>query len=204
MRIVVLCGKPCSNDSESSPWPNSLKLTTPFELVHNSKPASKIWFELFSIGYFNHDTDNVESRSKLQEHTLDGIVVGWDDRSNSIIFYNPITSSYHRPKAFRCDESRLPITNFPNSLRFDGGLTCGLLRNKTDPIHELFPPGTCVYIHHNNTPTRGTIKNITIPVSPILRTAAYPSTESLQNDSITSGDQKSPPYVILLDNGTTV
>ena len=35
-----------------------LKLTTSFELVHNAKPDSKTWFELFSIGYFNHDTDN--------------------------------------------------------------------------------------------------------------------------------------------------
>ena len=120
-----------------------LKLTTPFELVHKSNTDSKTWFELFSIGYFNHDTDNAESRSKLQAHTLDGIAVGRDDRSNSIIFYNPITSSYYRPPAFRIDEPRLPITNFHNSLIFDGGLTCGLLRNKTDPIHEPFPPGTC-------------------------------------------------------------
>ena len=47
-----------------------LKLTTLFELVHNSKPDSKTWFKLFSIGYFNHDTDNYESRSKNQAHTL--------------------------------------------------------------------------------------------------------------------------------------
>ena len=52
-----------------------LKLTTPFELDHNSKPDTKTWFELFSIGYFNHDTDNSESSSKLQAHTLDGIAV---------------------------------------------------------------------------------------------------------------------------------
>ena len=77
-----------------------LTLTTTFELVHNSKTDSKIWFELFSIGYFNHDTDNSESRSKLQAHTLDGISVGRDDRSNSIVFYNPVTSSYYRPPTF--------------------------------------------------------------------------------------------------------
>ena len=53
-----------------------LKLTTPFEIVHNSKTDSKTWFELFSIGYFKHDVDNAESRSKLQEHTLDEIAVG--------------------------------------------------------------------------------------------------------------------------------
>ena len=63
-----------------------LKLTTLIELVHNSKPDSNTWFELFYIEYFNHDTDNAESRSKLQTHTLDVIAVGRDDRSNSIIF----------------------------------------------------------------------------------------------------------------------
>ena len=77
-----------------------LKLTTQFDLVHNSKPDSKTWFELFSIGYFNHETDNAESRSKLQAHTLDGIAIGRDDRSNSIIFYHPISYSYYRPPAF--------------------------------------------------------------------------------------------------------
>ena len=63
-----------------------LTLMTPFELVHKSKPDSKTWFGLFSIGYFNHDTDNAESHSKLQSHTLDGIAVGRYDRSNDIIF----------------------------------------------------------------------------------------------------------------------
>ena len=78
-----------------------LKLTTPFELVHNSKPDSKTWFELFTIRYFNHETDNAKICSKLQAHTLDGIAVGRYDRSNSIIFYNPITSSYYHPPVFR-------------------------------------------------------------------------------------------------------
>ena len=123
--------------------------------------------QLFSIGYFNHDTDNAESRSKLQAHTLDGIAVVLYDRSNYIIFYNPIMSSYYRSPAFRPDESRLPITNFPNSLRFDSGLTYFLLRNNTNPIHEPFPPGTRVSIQHKYITTRGTIKNIPIPLSPI-------------------------------------
>ena len=90
-----------------------LKITTAFEIVHNAKPDSKKWFKLFSIGYFNHDTDNAESRSKLKAHILDGIKVGRDDMSNSIIFYNKITSSYYHPPDFQLDESRLPITNFP-------------------------------------------------------------------------------------------
>ena len=180
-----------------------LKLTTPFELVHNSKPDSKTWFELFSIRYFNHDTDNAESRSKFQSHTLDYIAVGRYYRSNSIIFYNPITSSYYRPPAFRLNESRLPITNFLNSLLFDGDLTCGLLINNTYPIHDPFPPGTRVSIQHYDAPARGTINNIPIPVSPILKCAASSSTEPSDKNSISSDTQESPPYVIRLDYGTT-
>ena len=82
-----------------------LKLTTPFDLVHNTKPDSKIWFEILSIGYFNHMVDNIEICSKLQSNTLDGIAVGMDDKSNVIIFYNPLTSSYCCPTDFHLDES---------------------------------------------------------------------------------------------------
>ena len=119
-------------------------------------------------------------------------------------FYNPITSSYYRPPAFRLDESRLPITNFPNYLRFDGGLTCGLLRKKTDTIHDPFPPGTHVSIQHKDIPTCGTINNILIPLSPILKTEASPVPEDLDEESITSEDPRSPPYFILLYNGIIV
>ena len=59
-----------------------IKLTTPFELVHNTKPDSKTWSEIFSFGYFNHSIDNIESQSKLQAHTLHGIAVDWEEKSN--------------------------------------------------------------------------------------------------------------------------
>ena len=58
-------------------------------------------------------------------------------------------------------------------------------------------------IQNNDTPARGIIKNIFIPVSPILRTVASPPTEPLERVSITSDEQKSPPYIILLDSVTT-
>ena len=118
------------------------KLTTPFELVHNSKPDSKSWFELFSIGYFNHSTDNATSRSKMEDHSLDGIAVGRNDTTNTVVFYNPITQSYYCPPAFRLDKGRLLVTTFPTYIRYDGGLTCGLVRNRTDLVAEPFPPGT--------------------------------------------------------------
>ena len=59
-------------------------------------------------------------------------------------------------------------------------------------------------IQHKDIPTRGTIKNIPIPLPPILKTAASPVPEDLEQESITSEDPKSPPYVFLLDNGIIV
>jgi len=172
------------------------KLTTPYELVHGSKPQSETWFELFSVGYFNHDTDNAESRSTSQAKTLAGIAVGCDDRSNTIIFYNPITKSYYRPPAFSLDESRLPSTNFPKSIRFDGGLTCGLLRYRTDPINEPFPPGTQVSIDHKGSIARGTIQNVPLPFSPNVQSAESPPNSPSIDISI--------QYTIQLDDGTTI
>ena len=58
--------------------------TTPFKLVHNTKPDSNKCFELFSIGYSNRHIEKTEIRSKPQAHTLDAIAVGMDDKSNSI------------------------------------------------------------------------------------------------------------------------
>ena len=75
----------------------------------------------------------------------------WVEMTSKItFFYNPITSSYYRPPDFCLDEPRPTITNFPNSFQFDGGITCGLLQNKTEPIHELFMKGTRVLIQHED------------------------------------------------------
>jgi len=169
------------------------KLTTPYELVHGEKPDSRTWFELFSVGFFSHDTDvpSGDARSKSQAQTLDGIAVGRDSATNTITFYNPITRQYYRPQAFKLDESRLPISMYPKSIHYDGGLTCGLLRYNTDPVPEPFPPGTRVTIQQESHPVRGTIANVPMSPSPLVQSSAADS-------------ESSSMYVIHLDNGTTI
>jgi hypothetical protein len=100
---------------------------------------------LFSVVYFKHESEKGEATSKTQAQTLDGIAMGRDEQSNTILFYNPLTKQYYRPPVFKLDEGRLPITNFPKSIKL---LTCGPIRNRTDPAPEPFPPGTKVTIDH--------------------------------------------------------
>jgi hypothetical protein len=62
------------------------RLTTPYELVHGIKPDATTWFELFSIGYFDHATENNSKKSKFEVQTLVGIVIGRCDKSNTVKF----------------------------------------------------------------------------------------------------------------------
>ena len=51
-------------------------LTTPFELLHHSPPDSRLWFPLFSVGYFHHTRDGSVARSGFQAQTIEGIAIG--------------------------------------------------------------------------------------------------------------------------------
>ena len=169
------------------------KLTSPFELVHGSKPDAATWFELFSVGFFRHSSDEGESKTKMQAQTLDGIAVGRDDQTNTIIFYNPLTKQYYRPSIYKLDEVCLPITCFPKSIRFDGGLSCGLLRNRAESVPEPFPPGTRVVLPHKGSSVKGTISNVPLP---FLDTPAVSASDADADQSTT--------YTILLDSGVTI
>ena len=59
-------------------------------------------------------------------------------------------------------------------------------------------------IQHDDALARGNINNIQIPVSPILKCAASPSTEQSDDGFISTELPESPLYVILLDYVTTV
>ena len=62
------------------------KLSTPFELVYGIKPDSRTWCQLFSVGYFNKEFNNTGARSEIEDHFLDGIAVGRDDKTNTTTF----------------------------------------------------------------------------------------------------------------------
>jgi hypothetical protein len=174
------------------------KLTSPFELVHGVKPDCTTWFELFSVGFFKHTVKRSEGmNTKIQEMSLDGIAVGRDAQTNTILFYNPLTKSYYRPQAWTLDETRLPISHWPSHIKYDGSLHCGRYHHRTDPLPEPFPPGTRVVLSRNGKDMKGTVSNIPILSHPLLHTAASPAPSE---DTPADVDSK---YVIQLDDGTT-
>jgi hypothetical protein len=65
------------------------KLASPFMLVHGVCLDPRTWLPLFLACYFYHKKDREASRSKLQAHTMDGIILGRSPTSNAIYVYNP-------------------------------------------------------------------------------------------------------------------
>eukprot|EP00956_Cyclotella_meneghiniana_P014787 scaffold22287_cov36-Cyclotella_meneghiniana.AAC.2 len=174
------------------------RLTTPFELVYGEKPDSSTWFELFSIGYFDHKVENSASKSNTEVQTLAGIAVGRDEKANTIRFYNPLTRAYYSPPVFKLEEGRLPASLFPTKITFDGGLVCGLQSNNTDPSTEPFPPGTRVNVLINGETERGTIQQVPMPLPPILEPNAQIQPQGGEESNVNTN------YTVLLDNNTTV
>jgi hypothetical protein len=172
------------------------KLTSPFELIFGIKPDAKTWFEPFSIGYFPVASKSCEAASASEAQTMDGIAVMCDEKSNTIVFYNPITRAYYSPPSFKLDPTPLPVTLYPKHVRYDGGFVCGPLRNNSDPVPEPFPPGTRVQLYKDDVKIKGTIQNIPLPF-------AHVGTAS---DVVTSEEDPESPkntYTVLLDDGTT-
>ena len=77
--------------------------------------------------YFHHEKDSNASHSKLQAHTMDGIVLGRSPTSNAILVSNPRNQRYYEPDSYKINPYRLPSLVYP-TIRYDGGRVFASLR----------------------------------------------------------------------------
>ena len=124
--------------------------------------------------------------------------MGWNNKSNTICLYNPITKSCDSSTACKLDEGYSPLTNFPSQIHFNGGLTIGFLCHKTDPITKPFPPLTWVNLLLNGQHHRGTTQHVPMPPSQLVKdyTIIHP-------DGSIEEDTSHQCYSDILDNDTT-
>ena len=157
------------------------KLTSPFMLVHGVRPDQRTWLPIFSLCYFHHEKDSDTSRSKIQAHTLDGIIIGQSPTSNAILVYNPRNQFYYKPDSYKIDTYCLPSLVYPTII-YDGSLFVLLHRGDAPAISEPYPPGTRIKepsSSNNGIHCSGTI--VDIPMDPTI----------------------SPQYLVQFNDGTT-
>ena len=71
-----------------------------------------------------------------------GIAVGRSTKTNALSVYNPVTNQYYEPDTYKFDPSRLPCTEFPSRINYDGGLRAELYRHSHRNVPEPYPSGT--------------------------------------------------------------
>jgi hypothetical protein len=157
------------------------KPASPFMLVHGVRPDQRTWLPIFSLCYFHHEKDSDTSRSKIQAHTLDGIIIGQSPTSNAILVYNPRNQCYYKPDSYKIDTYCLPSLVYPTII-YDGSLFVLLHRGDAPAISEPYPPGTRIKepsSSNNGIHCSGTI--VDIPMDPTI----------------------SPQYLVQFNDGTT-
>ncbi len=68
--------------------------TTPFKLVHKTKPDLRVLFKLFSLAAVRRVRIGDDKLTKFESHSLPMIAIGCCPTSNGIQFYNPINSTF--------------------------------------------------------------------------------------------------------------
>ncbi len=68
--------------------------TTPFKLVHKTKPDLRVLFKLFSLATVRRERIGDDKLTKFEAHSLPMIAIGCCPTSNGIQFYNPINSTF--------------------------------------------------------------------------------------------------------------
>ena len=70
-----------------------------------------------------------------------GITVGQSTKNNNLSIYNTITKQYYELDTYNFDPYRLPCTEFPSQIHYDGGLHADLNRHSHKNTSEPYPPG---------------------------------------------------------------
>ena len=68
--------------------------TTPFELVHKTKPDLRVLFKMFSLAAVQREHIGDDKLSKFESQSLPMIAIGRCQNTNGIQFYNPVTGTF--------------------------------------------------------------------------------------------------------------
>ena len=78
-----------------------------------------------------------------------GIAVGRSTKTNALSIYNPLTKQYCETYTYKFDPSRLPCTDFPSQIHYDGGLHANLYHHSHKNTPEQYLPGMSLKIPSN-------------------------------------------------------
>ena len=134
------------------------KLTTPHELVFQSKPDYRVLFPMFSTAYIkqNRETGG-HHKNKWRSKTLKCILVGTDNKSDGFLFYHPPSKQILTGNnGYRLDTYLPAGPQFSET--YDGAFTFNTQSDR-DNIHRplMFEESDSVFIKHNNTYIEGKI-----------------------------------------------
>jgi len=147
-------------------------VTTPFELVHATKPDLRNLFKPFALAAVRRERVGNEKLGKFDSQSLPMITLGRCPTSNGLLFYNPVNCTF---------VSSIDYTFQPNvtsGSRFGFKYIPGMFvyrLDETNVIHcPTFPLDSDVLVHTHSPPHRGTIVGVPTYQKPDIYVVRFP------------------------------
>ena len=137
-------------------------ITTPFELVHHSKPDLHSLIPLFSVSYIDHPMTNTTKNETMSTQSLRTILIGKSTKTTALEFYHPPSKQIITSAVYRLDPTLAAGPIF--DLNYDGGLFFNTYFNNAD--HHRPPQFTIdqsVYFQPNKDSSFIRAKVLSIP-----------------------------------------
>jgi len=140
-------------------------LTSPHELMYNSKPDYRNLFPMFSVAYTAYS-----SQHSYNAQTVKTILVGKSEKSNALLFYHPATKQLITSTRYKIDETLCPGPAF--GLEYEGGLYFNKYCQNSEVYKPpLFPPQSTVFLNQDGSVKTAEI--IAVPINDDLYTLQY-------------------------------
>lgn len=145
--------------------------TTPFELVHKSKPDLRVLFKQFSLAAVRRERVGDERLNKFDSQTVPMIAVGRCPNSNGLLFYNPANSTFVSSIDYVLQSNVTSGARF--GYRYQPGSFIFRLDESTTVFQPQFPLDSQVLVHTHSPPHTAKVVGVPTYERPNIYTVSF-------------------------------
>jgi hypothetical protein len=145
--------------------------TTPFELVHKSKPDLRVLFKQFSLAAVRCERVGDERLNKFDSQTVPMIAVGRCPNSNGLLFYNPANSTFVSSIDYVLQSNVTSGARF--GYRYQPGSFIFRLDESTTVFQPQFPLDSQVLVHTHSPPHTAKVVGVPTYERPNIYTVSF-------------------------------
>jgi hypothetical protein len=146
-------------------------VTTPFELVHHTKPDLRVLFRLFGLAAVRRERIGDDKLSKFESQSTSMIAIGRCQNSNGLLFYNPVSGTMVSSIDYVFQHNVTSGARF--GYKYQLGTFIYRLDESTTVFEPKFPLDLKVLVHTHSPPLIATVVGLPSYDRPNIYTVSF-------------------------------